>query len=306
MDADPRDLKLLLTLDALLAEGSVTRAARRLGVSQPALSAQLARLRAMFGDPMFVMSGRRMVPTTRAEAVREPLRRLLRDVEGLVRDHADFDPATAVETFRLSGTDYVHAVVSCGLIDRLRGVAPGLRVALMPFDSDRVWQDLESGRLDASIVTTFVVLNQAKARFLLREEFVLVQRKGHPRGSAPPGVADFCTLDHVLISPEGGGFFGAVDQALEKLGHARRVVVSLPSFLLAPAVIGATDLVCVLPRRVAQAYAASLDILPLPFAVTGFDLQLIWHPRRQHDPAHVWFRNQLADHVRERPGVAAD
>ena len=300
MDTNPRDLRLLLTLDALLSEGSVTRAAQRLGVSQPALSAQLTRLRVLFGDPMFVMSGRRMVPTTRAETVREPLQRLLRDLDGLVREHTSFDPATTSETVRLGGTDYVHAVVSSGLLARLSGKAPGLRAALLPFDAERVWQELETGRIDAAIVTTFVVLNQAKARFLLREDFVLVQRKGHPRGSAPPDLAEFCALDHILVSPEGGGFFGAIDRALEAMDRKRRVAVSLPSFLLAPAVLGQSDLVCVFPRRLAQAHARFLDLLPLPFAVPSFDLQLIWHPRRQHDPAHVWFRTELADHARQR------
>ncbi len=298
MNTNPRDLRLLLTLDTLLSEGSVTRAAQRLGVSQPALSAQLARLRALFGDPMFVTSGRRMVPTTRSEALREPLQRLLRDLDGLVREHTSFDPATASETVRLGGTDYVHAVVSSGLLARLSGRAPGIRMALMPFDAERVWQELETGRLDAAIVTTFVVLNQAKARFLLREDFVLVQRKGHPRGPTPPDLSEFCALDHILVSPEGGGFFGAIDRALDGMGRARRVAVSLPSFLLAPAVLGQSDLVCVFPRRLALDHAQSLDLLPLPFAVPGFDLQLVWHPRRHHDPAHVWLRTELADHVR--------
>lgn len=305
MDLNSLDLNLLRSLQALLAEGSVTGAARRIGVSQPAMSAQLARLRTLFGDPLLVPSGRRMVPTVRAESLRAPLQRLLQDLLGLVREQAGFDPASARETFRLGGTDYVHAVLSAGLVEHLRGAAPGLRLAMMPFDAERLWGALESGRLDAAVITTFMKLDEAKALMLIEESFVFAQRKGHPRGATPPDLEAFCALDHVLVSPEGGGFVGAVDRLLETLGRRRRVAVSLPSFLLAPALIGSSDLVCVLPERLARGHAASLETFPLPFALGGFALQLVWHARRQNDPAHVWFRRALFGYVRSLPEPVA-
>ena len=304
MDLKTLDLNLLRSLDALLDERSVTAAARRMGVSQPAMSAQLARLRALFGDPLLVASGRRMVPSLRAEALRGPLRRLLRDLEGLLHAQAVFEPATAENTFRLGGTDHVHAMLSGGLVSQLRRLAPGIRLAMMPFQSGRAWQDLESGRLDATIVTSFVTLNDAKARPLLQERFVFAQRKGHPRGPTPPDLDAFCDLDHLLISPEGGGFVGAVDQALEELGRVRRVQVSLPSFLLAAPVIETSDLVCVFPERLARVCGGNLDIFPLPFQLDGFGLQMVWHPRSHNDPAQVWFRNAVVDYVRQTPGLA--
>ncbi|WP_299626550.1 LysR family transcriptional regulator [Pelagibius sp.] len=303
MDTKDLDLNLLRSLDALLGAESVTGAARRIGISQPAMSAQLARLRQLFGDPLLVASGRRMVPTVRAEALRAPLRALLQDAEGLLREEVAFDPMAAEETFRLGGTDYVHAVLAGGLVDHLHRQAPGIRLAMMPFHSASVWQDLETGRLDAAIVTSFVTLNAAKARLLLRERFVFVQRRGHPRGSQPPDLNAFCALDHILVSPEGGGFVGAVDRALSALGRSRRVLVSLPSFLLAPALIQTSDLVCVFPERLALGCGGGLEVFPLPFALAGFDLQMVWHPRRHNDPAHVWFRNEIADYARRLPAT---
>lgn len=300
MDFKSLDLNLLRSLDALLTEGSVTGAAQRIGISQPAMSAQLARLRKLFGDPLLVASGRRMVKTDRAEGLREPLRKLLQDLEGLVRERGPFEPEAATETFRLGGTDYVHAVVSTGLLDHLLKEAPGVRLAMMPFQSEQIWQDLETGRVDAAVVTTFVTLNEAKARHLLKERFVLVQRAGHPRGRKPPSLKAFCDLEHILVSPEGGGFIGAADTALRKLGRSRRIVTSLPSFLLVPALVQASNLVCVFPERLAKVCTDELELYPLPFELTGFDLQLVWHPRRHKDPAHVWFRNAVAEHMRRQ------
>ena len=305
MDMKSIDLNLLRSLDALFAAGSVTGAARSLHISQPAMSAQLARLRTLFGDPLFVASGRKMVPTVRAEGLRAPLGKLLREVEWLVREQVTFNPSAAEETFRLGATDNVHAVFSTGLLSVLQKQAPNTRLALMPFQSDMLWQDLESGRLDAAVVSSFVTLNEAKRLFLLRERFVLVQSKNHPRGSLPPDLDAFCALDHILVSPEGGGFVGAVDQALRKLGRDRKVVASLPSFLLAPALVQSSNLVCVIPERLAKASEAPLHIFPLPFDLAGFEFQLVWHPRRQQDTAHVWFRTVLASLARQLATKAA-
>lgn len=306
MDIKSIDLNLLRSLDALFNEGSVTGAARSLRISQPAMSAQLARLRRLFGDPLFVASGRKMVPTVHAEALRAPLGKLLRDVESLVRERMAFDPSAAEETFRLGATDNLHAVFAVGLLEVLQEQAPNIRLALMPFQSERVWPDLESGRLDAAIVSSFVTLNEAKSLFLFRERFVLVQSKDHPRGSLAPDLDSFCELDHILVSPEGGGFVGAVDQALRKLGRSRRVVASLPSFLLVPALIESSSLVSVVPERLAMSCAEALDSFPLPFDLAGFEFQLVWHPRRHKDAAHVWFRTALAAYARglaKNPGA---
>ncbi|MEO1250498.1 MAG: LysR family transcriptional regulator, partial [Pseudomonadota bacterium] len=233
MDMNSLDLNLLKSLHVLLVERSVTGAARRIGISQPAMSAQLARLRRQFGDPLLVSSGRSLVPTVRAEALQEPLEAILQDLFGLVQTQSTFDPLTAQDTVFLGGTDYVHAMISGYLAAHLRVEAPGIRLAMMPFVHGSLARDLETGRMSAAIVTSFVRLDQAKSVTLQSERFAFVQRSGHPRGAAPPTLDEFCSLQHVLVSPEGGGFSGAVDQALDDLGRKRHVAVSLPSFLLA-------------------------------------------------------------------------
>lgn len=310
MDLKQADLGLLLALDALLSEESVTGAAQRLGVSQPAMSAQLARLRALFNDPLLTPSGRKLVPTTRAAALQAPLQKLLSDLDVLVRENVGFDPETARDVFRLGSSDYSHAILAPDLARRLAERAPGVRLALLLSDYERIWADLEAGRLDAAVIAPKVALPEAKRRFLFRESFVFAQRKGHPRGDGPLDLDSFCALEHVLVSLS-GGFVGVIDTVLSELGRERKVALSLPTFLLAPSIIAASDLVGVLPGRISTCCAEELDYFPLPFDLTGFDLQLVWHPRRQNDPAHIWFRDQVVALCREprfaeAPGAAAE
>lgn len=296
MDISRADLGLLLSLDALLAERSVSAAARRLGLSQPALSAQLARLRALFGDTLLVQSGRRMVPTARAEALRGPLRETLEQLRGLVRDGAPFDPATTTATFRVGASDSVHLVLPLAPLVASR--APQARLALLGLPPGGGWAALEADELDLVIAVERVTPAGARARRLLEERHVFVQRRGHPRGAAPPTIEEFCALDHVLVSPDGGGFHGVADATLAALGRRRRVALSVPSFLLAVPLLARSDLVGLLPRRLALAFPGVLESFDPPFAIPGFTLFASWHPRRQRDPAHLWLRELVTEAAR--------
>ncbi|MEO1092105.1 MAG: LysR family transcriptional regulator [Pseudomonadota bacterium] len=297
VDLRQTELGLLIALDALLEHASVTAAARQLGISQPAMSAQLARLRRLFGDPLLTPSGRRLIPTTRALALRAPLRQRLRDLDALVRESAHFDPRTTERTFRLIGTDYVQAVIAPRLVVALATTAPAARLALLPFDPPAVWRTLEDDVADAALVTG-ATPPDARVRTGLHEDFVAIQRPGHPRGSLALTLDAFCAAEHVLVSPEGGGFTGAADRVLENMGRSRRVACSVPSFLLAPALVAASDLVCLLPRRLAVLHHGQVERYELPFPSPRFTVDLVWHPRRQNDPAHIWFRRIVADIVR--------
>ncbi|MEM8813723.1 MAG: LysR family transcriptional regulator [Pseudomonadota bacterium] len=292
MDLKQTELGLLLALDALLEAEAVTPAARRLGISQPAMSAQLARLRALFNDPLLVPSGRRLVATTRALELKDPLRRLLAELDALVSESARFEPETTQTTFRLIGTDYVHTVLGPVLMDSIAKNAPQARLALLAFDPPAVWPALEEGRVDAALVTG-VAPPDARIRTALSEDFMAVQRRGHPRGAGSLTLESFCAADHVLISPEGGGFVGAADHVLSEKGMSRRVACSLPSFLIAPAIIAASDLIGLLPRRLAERQRGQIDAFEMPFPSPRFTIDLIWHPRRQNDPAHRWFRDAI-------------
>lgn len=293
MDLKQSDVGLLIALDILLEENSVTAAAHRLGISQPAMSAQLARLRTLFNDPLLTASGRRLVPTARALEIRQPLRGLLADLDLLVRESSQFDPATADRTFRLIGTDYVHAVFSTQLLQTLAQEAPQTRLALLPFDPPAVWPQLEQDAADLAMVTG-IAPPDARRRHGLTEQFTVIQRKGHPRGMAPFTLDTFCEVEHALISPEGGGFFGATDRVLAEYGRTRRIACSVPSFLLAPALVAGSDLVALIPARLAALYDGLVDRFDPPFSSPDFAVDVLWHPRRQADPAHIWLRSRVA------------
>ncbi|MEM1353138.1 MAG: LysR family transcriptional regulator [Pseudomonadota bacterium] len=293
MDLKQSEIGLLIALDALLEAQSVTGAAQTLGISQPAMSAQLARLRALFNDPLLASSGRKLVPTVRAMALKQPLRAHLAHLDLLVRESVQFDPATSDRTFRIIGTDYVHSVLSTALLQNVAMLAPKTRIALLPFDPTTLWSQLEQDDVDLALVTG-MNLPEAKRRSGLAEAFKVIQRKDHPRGTTRFTLDSFCAADHVLISPEGGGFYGATDKLLADLGRRRRISCSLPSFLLAPSVVAGSDLVAMIPTRLADLHLDRVEQFDPPFPSPQFNVDLLWHPRRQKDPAHVWLRSLVA------------
>ncbi len=289
MDIKQSDIGLLIALDVLLEQESVTAAADILGISQPAMSAQLARLRTLFNDPLLAASGRKLVPTARAEEIKTPLRALLMDLDLLVRQTAQFNPKTTDKTFRLIGTDYIHAVLSPELSVSFGEAAPKARVALLPFDPPSVWAQLEQDDADIALVTA-MNLPEARRRPGLTETFKVIQRKNHPRGTEPFTLDSFCAEDHALVSPEGGGFFGAADKILSNKGRKRRIACSLPNFLLAPSLVATSDLIALIPARLAKRHEDLVDQFDPPFQSPSFSVDLLWHPRRQNDPAHEWLR----------------
>lgn len=293
MDIKQGDIGLLMALDALLEHESVSRAADQLGISQPAMSAQLKRLRNLFNDPLLTPSGRRLVATSRARALQQDLRRHLRNLDALVRENEAFDPAETRKTFRMIATDYVHLVLAARLEDRIRAAAPDARLAFLPFEPRSMWEALEGDKADLALVTG-MELPDAISRHAMSEAFCVIMRRGHALEKTELTQEAFCAQRHILISPEGGGFVGATDRALAGLGMKRRVAVSLPSFLLAPGLVAGSDALCVVPRRLADLYRDVVVCRDLPFDVRGFDVDMLWHPRRQNDPAHTWFRGEIA------------
>lgn len=289
------DLNLLVSLDALLAERHVTRAAARLGLSQPAVSAQLKQLREAFGDPLLVPSPRGMTLTARAQALREPLRELLAGVQGLLASGRGFDPLVARQRFRIAATDAIHNIATTPLAARLEVLAPHCQVAMLAADLRAVPEQLAAGELDLLLHTPGAIPQALHARKLYDEEFLCVLRRDHPAAKRPLDLDTFCALGHAMVSPAGGGFSGAVDEALAALGRARTVKVSVNSFLLVPALIEGTDLIASVPARLARRWSAQLAVLSPPCALPGFGVSMAWHPRSHADPAQVWLRGVLRD-----------
>jgi DNA-binding transcriptional LysR family regulator len=297
IDLRRTDLNLLVSLDALIDEGNVTRAAARLNVSQPALSAQLARLREMFGDPLLVpsRSGRGMIPTARALELRVPLHIALNDLEAVVKRPPAFDPLTADRTFAIAASDNATVVLGAGLIEHIQKVAgPGVRVSFRSPNPDLIATQLERGEVDLLIGSERMVPTDMKTRRLIEERYLVAQRKGHPRGRKPLDLKTYCSLSHVLVSTGGGSFRGDIDEQLEKIGRRRRVVLSIHQFILAPMFLRITDYVATLPARFVDRFTDDLDTFELPFKARGFTLSAAWHPRNQADSSHIWLRKQLS------------
>ena len=291
MKADLRtlDLNLLKTLDALLDERSVTRAAARLALTQPAVSGMLNRLRDYFEDPLFIRAPHGIVPTTRAEAMAAPVKRILADIDELLQPIA-FDPLTATFTFTLAATDYALRAVVVPFIAALKVQAPGIRVRVVPVESDRLVSQLEQGSVDVALITPHTTPDELHSRALYDERYVCMMRADHPDAGQPMTLDRFCALEHVLVSYEGDGFRGVTDGALEKTGRTRHVGLSVSNFLVLPDVLALSDMIAVVPARLAYD-DTRMHVLPPPLPITGFTKSMAWHERTHRDAAHQWLRN---------------
>lgn len=291
------DLNLLVSLDALLEVRNVTKAAERLHLTQPAVSTQLGRLRRIFDDPLLIPAetGRGMVVTARGLELVDPLRMALQGIESVVRYRPQFDPKRAQRIFRIAANDNSVALVGLNFMERLPQLAgPGVRVAFTNIVEQRLVEQLEQGEIDLVIGSERLMPDTMKARKLLDERFLMVQRKGHPRGTAPLDIGTYCALEHVLVSTSGGSFHGFMDEHLERLGRQRHVAVSVQTFTLVPELLAHSDYVSTLPSRLVARYDDHLDAFALPFEAQGFSLFAAWHPRYHADPAAIWLRDSLA------------
>lgn len=288
------DGALLLALKALLEERNVTRAAAQLGISQPALSGRLARLRDILADPLFVpaANGRGVVPTPRAEALEQELLHVLEGLKRLVSQPELFDPATTTRTFVVALFETPAAALLPGLCASLASEAPNARLACVYPPSD-VYERLERGQIDLLITVPDGLPGDLMQRPLWEDGFRTAQRKGHPRGTGPLDLDSFCALDHVLVSTLGGRFAGMVDDALLELGRSRNVVYSVQNYSHVPLVLSATDAVCTLPSRFMSQYADRLDLFEPPLGLAALRLALAWHPRNHKDAGHQWLRRQI-------------
>jgi DNA-binding transcriptional LysR family regulator len=286
------DLNLLVTLDVLLAEGSVARAARRLRLSPSAMSRALARLRATTGDPLLVRAGRGLVPTPRALALRARVGPLVQDVESVLRPAEALDLAKLVRTFTLRTSEGFVENFAPALIDAVAGQAPGVRLRFMQkIDKDSA--PLRDGLVDLETgVVGETTGPEVRAQALFRDRFVGVVRAGHALSKGRITPARYAAGRHVFVSRRGRDR-GPIDEALQRLGLDREIATIVGGFSTALALARASDLIASVPERHTGILRAGMHSFALPFPAPEVTVSLLWHPRLDADPAHRWLRDRV-------------
>jgi DNA-binding transcriptional LysR family regulator len=290
------DINLIVALDALLREGNVTAAGRRIGLSQPATSQALARLREVVGNPLLVRDGRAMRLTAFAERIAPRVRRLVGEIEATLLGHIDFTPKTATRRFRIATNDYCGAVFMPKALARIRGAAPGVELELHAYRGHPSPEELARGELDLGIGVFLHLEPGIESRVLFQDRFVCLVRRGHPHVRGAMTLDRFVELDHLLVSaPDYGP--GVVDAALAHRGLRRHVAARIPYFLVAPALVACTDLVLTLPERMARHAAKHhrLRVLATPIQLAPFAVQMIWHHSVNDDRASQWLRSEIVE-----------
>jgi DNA-binding transcriptional LysR family regulator len=293
------DLNLLVTLDVLLAEGSVARAAQRLRLSPSAMSRALARLRAATGDPLLVRAGRGLVPTPRALELRGRVSQLVEDGEAVLRPAEALDPKRLARTFTLRTSEGFVETFGPDLIARAGKEAPGVRlrfVQKMNKDSTPLRDgtvDLETGVVGASTGP------EVRAQALFRDRFVGVVRWGHALSKGAISPARYAAGRHIGVSRRGLDK-GPIDEALAPLGLERNIVTTVGGFATALALARDTDLIASVPERHTAGLRAGMHSFPLPVDVPEITVSLLWHPRLDADPAHRWLRGCVREVCADR------
>ncbi|MCH2396242.1 LysR family transcriptional regulator [Oceanibaculum sp.] len=296
------DLNLLVTLDALLQEQHVTRAAKRLGLTQPAVSNALERLRYLFKDPLLERAGPAMKPTPRAEALREPLRQALADLSNIVAGPSAPDISQIEQTVRIVMTDLAAELLTPRLYARAAREAPGLGIAVLPWlGPDRTDQSILRGEADIAItIVLSSSLPDMRRELLSYESYAVAMRPDHPAAEAFD-LARWLAYPHLILSARGDPH-GVVDDILAGMGLRRQVRVTVNSFMTIPRLLATSDLLAMLPARFLSTVPREYRLIgrPPPIDMPGLDLFLQWHPRRDSDIATQTVRGWLKEAMAEK------
>ncbi|GGY59019.1 LysR family transcriptional regulator [Bacterioplanes sanyensis] len=309
MNIDRIDLNLLVYLDVLLRERSVTKAAQLLGITQPAMSNGLRRLRELFGDPILVRTSEGMTPTERAQELQPVIRKALGELEAALQPLEEFDASVSHRVFRIMVSDYAESTLVPELVKRLRTEAPDIILDVLT-PSDVTFKDVEAGRVDMAI-NRFDEMPQSFHQMTLWEDgFVCLVNPDHPRAH-DFDLQAYVASKHIWVSKTGMGAgvgidpekvirLGWVDNALSQLGYKRKISVFTRHYQMPALLALNNDLVATLPRKVAemQARSTSLLVKEPPFQIPPFELKMAWSPLLQHHHAHRWLRRTIVDVAR--------
>ncbi|WP_263145784.1 LysR family transcriptional regulator [Pseudomonas sp. RIT-PI-AD] len=296
------DLNLLIVFETLMHERSVTRAAEKLFLGQPAISAALARLRALFDDPLFVRTGRSMEPTARAQEIFGLLSPALDAISTAVSRAADFDPPTSTAVFRIGLSDDVEFALLPPLLRRLRAEAPGVVLVVRRANYLLMPNLLASGEISVGVSYTDELPANAKRKTLRRSKGQVLRADSVP---GPLSLDDYCARPHAMVS-FAGDLNGFIDEELAQLGRSRKVVLAVPQFNGLGTLLAGTDLVAVVPDYTAAALTAAggLRAEDMPFESRAFELSMAWRGAQDNDPAERWLRSRIQMFVGDPDSLA--
>src|SRR5437868_562302 len=294
MNVQDVDLNLLHVFDAVLQERSVTAAAARLGLTQPAVSNALARLRTLLGDALFVRTPAGMEATPFARGVAEPVRQALALLDSALAHGPGFDPGTATRAFRFYMSDVGQVEFLPPLVERVQRVAPGVRLEAVAVDLEDIADALGSGALDVAVGFLPALGAPISRRALFRDPYLCLMRADHPIERLTR--KRFLEASHVLVTYRAGGH-RVIEEALERAGVARRIALRVPHFTVVPMVLERTDLILTLPARVARVYErrGRFKVLPPPVPIPQAEVSVYWHERFAADPGNGWLRQQVVE-----------
>ncbi len=287
------DVGLLRVFEAVLAERQITRAARRLNITQSAVSNSLARLRRLFDDELFVRTPDGMQPTDTALSIAEPVAAALDAIRSALAVKLPFDPARDEANFTLGLSEYAEMVLAPDLITRLARIAPGVRLAVRHVERGDGLRLIDDGLIDLTAGVLPAPRPHMLAATLLVDDMATLMRRGHP-ASGRLDLATFLAYPHILVSASGARA-GAIDRRLEADGQQRHLAAVVGHLSVVPAILGRSDYLCTMPGRLVRGLAADhgLDWAPTPLALRPLKLSMIWHRRQDRQAAHLWLRDQL-------------
>ena len=303
MNLNKVDLNLFIVFDAIYTEANLTRAGQIVGITQPAVSNALARLRETFNDPLFVRTAQGMVPTPMAQNIIGPVRNALQLLRVSVQESRTFNPLQANKTFRISMTDLTEAVVLPPLFQRLRRLAPNVKIESMLAKRRETTKELAAGRLDFAMDAPLNTDPQGRHVKLLEDRYVCAMRRGHPLAKDKLSVEEYLSLSHIHISSRRSGL-GMVDLALGKMGQQRKIALRSQHYMMATQVIQQTDMAVTVPERFARRH--DLHQIPLPVDIPPLETHIYWHESTDQDPANRWMREQMIEIAQQVTAQQAD
>jgi len=299
MDIRAVDLNLLKAFDALFGERAVTRAGDRIGLSQPAMSHALSRLRSLFADDLFVRTASGMEPTAHAREIAPLIGAAIERIEAALNLGTGFDPAKSEAIFTAGMAEYAEVALVGRLAAAFAREAANATLRLTPVNGADAAEQLDRGAIDLAVAHVNTLPTHIESTVLLRDPFVVVMRKNHPIVGQNLSIEGYAAQNHVLVSPR-GITSGALDRILVDFGLRRRIALLVATYLALPVALAASDLVATVPQRIARQIAATAEIaimpLPIDFAMT---VSMAWHRRAASEPAQAWFRSVLIEAARE-------